>query len=281
MSIKLDFLERNSFKLRNITKFHEGNYSLQANDNLIQEVPVAISFNGVSYTTMMCTPTDLEEFAIGFSITEGIVERYSDIHDVEIYSSVEGITADLSISNKCIYKLKEKKRSLAGTTGCGLCGTERLKGILRVSEPVPSSATVHIAELERVTQELEQHQLLSKTTGASHAAAYFSSNGRLLAIYEDVGRHIALDKLAGWYVIHKPEPGGFILVTSRASFEMVQKVAAIEVESLIAISAATELAVELAEQLNMTLIGFCRNGNATAYSHAERISTQVRPLALC
>ncbi|WP_112478137.1 formate dehydrogenase accessory sulfurtransferase FdhD [Vibrio variabilis] len=271
MKISLNFQNRSVVSNRVITKYLKSENYVFNNDSLIEEIPVAISYNGISYTTMMCTPCDLEHFAIGFSITEGIVDKRADIRDIEVVTEHQGTTIDVTISNQCTYRLKERKRSLAGTTGCGICGTERLKGILKVKLPVSNESKLNVSGLDLATKDLERKQYLSHRTGACHAAAYFSAEGHMLAIFVDVGRHIALDKLVGWYVQTNPTATGFVLVTSRASFEMVQKVAAVGIESLVAISAATELAVELAEKLNLTLVGYCRRGNATIYCHADRL----------
>ncbi|MEI8632294.1 formate dehydrogenase accessory sulfurtransferase FdhD [Vibrio sp. PP-XX7] len=233
-------------------------------------MPVALEYNGVAYTVMMCTPINLEEFAVGFSLTEGIIEHDRDIHHIEVQAANNGITLSIEVANRCINRLKEKRRSLMGVTGCGICGAEQLSSVCRCITPLPTNSTFACSHLDDVLSQLMDLQPLNQATGASHAAAYVGRTGKIEAVYEDVGRHIALDKLVGW-IAQTHQSQGAILVTSRASFEMVQKVAVSGIEILFAISAATSMAVDLAERLNITLCGYCRQGRANIYTHAERM----------
>ena len=259
---------------RPIVRYRKGKSDCNELDYIIEETPVAIAFNGVAYTVMMCTPNDLEQFAIGFSLSEGIIDHHRDIHDIEMTPTCDGININVTIANRCVARLQQKRRSLAGLTGCGICGEEKLETVCRVLDPVPSSVHFDLRYLDSVLQQLLRKQQLNQLTGSAHAAVYIDNQGQVAAIFEDVGRHIALDKLVG--CIHQRQlTGGVVLVTSRASFEMVQKAAAAGVEVLLAISSATKMAVDLAEKLNLTLLGHCRNGRADAYTHPERITGMI------
>ncbi|MEH6530836.1 MAG: formate dehydrogenase accessory sulfurtransferase FdhD [Photobacterium frigidiphilum] len=253
-----------------IVRFRKGKQSWHDMDYIIEEMPVAITFNGVAYTVMMCTPNDLEDFVIGFSLSEGIIQHHRDIHNINISSGENGITVDVSVANRCLFNLKQKRRSLAGMTGCGICGEEKLESVCRSLTPLTTNTQFDICHLDGALNQLLLKQKLNQLTGSAHAAVYLDNNGQILAIFEDVGRHIALDKLVGYIHRHHLE-GGAVLVTSRASFEMVQKVGVAGVEILFAISSATKMAVELAEKLNVTLLGYCRPGRADVYAHPERI----------
>lgn len=262
-----------AYQTRVITRYTKNVHWDVADDDLIQETPVAIAFNDIAYTVMMCTPHDLEEFASGFALTEGIIDARKDIHDIDISSQDTGITVNVRIANRCVARLQEKRRSLAGMTGCGICGTEKLDSVCRYHTPLPTRDHFDLERLDEALAQLHRHQTLNQRTGSTHAAAYLNVDGELEAIFEDVGRHIALDKLIGWMLRHHKR-GGAILVTSRASFEMVQKVVACGVELLFAVSAATSMAADLAERLNVTLCGYCRRGRANIYTHPERLKVE-------
>ncbi|MDW6002025.1 formate dehydrogenase accessory sulfurtransferase FdhD [Vibrio mangrovi] len=255
---------------KKIVRYRQDTHCRLVDDVIIQEVPVALEYNGIAYTVMMCTPRDLEMFAVGFSLTEGIIDNDRDIHDIGIHMSADGITISIDIANRCLNRLQEKRRTMAGMTGCGLCGTDQLTHVCRVQTPLESHTTFHLHKLDGALHQLNQNQQLNKLTGSCHAAAYLNPHGELEAVFEDVGRHIALDKLIGWTIRNHKQKGA-VLVTSRASFEMVQKVAAGRIEMLFAVSAATDMAIDLAERLNVTLCGYCRPGQANIYTHAERI----------
>ena len=242
-------------------------------DNLISEIAVALVYNGISHAVMMCTPNNLEDFAIGFSLSEGIISNKSEIYGIDIIEQCDGIEVQLEISTRRFVELKEKRRSMTGRTGCGICGVEQLEQVKQSCNLAKKSdrlSNINPLIFNHSLEQLEQTQQLSKETGASHAAAFFSPEGELLAIREDVGRHVALDKLIGWYVSNN-EPLGFVFVTSRASFEMVQKCVAVGIEMLCAISAATEMAAKMAQENGFTLLGFTRKGKATVYSGIRRL----------
>lgn len=254
-----------------VSRYRKNTFDKDEFDNLASESAVALVYNGISHTVLMCSATELENLAIGFSLSEGIIQHYRDIHDIDIVHTVKGIELHIELCNRCFEQLKHVRRTMAGRTGCGICGTEQLDQVVRPLSTVGNQLTMDIASFDSALQELKQHQQLNNITGATHAAAYLSPNGEIVAIQEDIGRHIALDKLIGYIIKNKLE-GGAILVTSRASFEMVQKAVIAGVEILFAISAATMMAVDLAQQSNLTLVGFCRPGRADVYTHPERVT---------
>lgn len=242
-------------------------------DAVIAEVPIALVYNGISHAVMMATPQDLEDFALGFSLAEGIVQAKSDVFGIEVVPQCEGIEVQIELSSRRFAALKEKRRSMTGRTGCGICGVEQLAQVnqsCNLAQKNDRLQQVNPQVLNACLIQLEQAQTLAKETGASHAAAFFSPEGNLLAIREDVGRHVALDKLIGWYE-KQARPLGFVLVTSRASFEMVQKCLAVGLEMLCAISATTEMAVKMAQENQFTLLAFTRKGKATVYSGLHRL----------
>ncbi|ALP40822.1 formate dehydrogenase accessory sulfurtransferase FdhD [Aeromonas schubertii] len=237
------------------------------------ETPVALIYNGIAHSVMMCSASDLEDFAVGFSLSEGIIDSPRDIHDIEQLDGCRGIELHITLANRCVYRLKEKRRAMAGRTGCGICGSESLEQVVRPLPPLQDSQRLPVARIDKALAALGPLQQLGQRTGATHAAVHLDREGNILAIREDVGRHIALDKLVG-HLCRSGRRDGAILVTSRASFEMVQKCACAGVEILLAISAATELAVERAEQTGLTLAGFCRPGRAEIYSGHQRLLSE-------
>lgn len=241
-------------------------------DFLAEEVPVALVYNGISHVVMMASPKDLELFAIGFSLSEGIIEHPQDIYGMDVVQACNGLEVQIELSSRRFMGLKERRRALAGRTGCGVCGVEQLNDIGRPIKPLPFSQTFDLAHLDYALMHLDDVQPVGRETGCTHAAAWIMPSGELVGGHEDVGRHVALDKLLG----RRAKEGalwqqGAALVSSRASYEMVQKSAMCGVEILFAVSAATTLAVEVAERCNLTLVGFCKPGRATIYTHPERL----------
>ena len=243
-------------------------------DTLAKEVPVALVYNDIAHTVMMCSPRDLEDFAMGFSLTEGIIDKPADIYGIDIEEVCNGMEARIELATRCFVALKDHRRTLTGRTGCGICGAEQIQQVYKNVAKLDRTLTFHILQFDTCLQQLYETQELGKQTGSTHAAAFFSTEGKLLAIREDVGRHVALDKLLGWHA-KADTPRGFIVVTSRASYEMVQKTVSCGIEMLVAISASTDLAVQMAEQYNLTLVGFAREGRATIYSGKERLLTPL------
>lgn len=237
-----------------------------------EEVPVALAVNGISHAVMLATPLDLEDFALGFLLSEGLVDTPADLLDVEVLEALVGITLALQVTQRCLHRFKEVRRSLAGRTGCGICGTESLQHAVRpVTRPV-APVRVAASAIARAMRDLGPHQRLLQATGATHAAAWCNLDGAVQAVREDVGRHNALDKLVGALASARTDTAqGFIAVTSRASYEMVHKTATAGVGLLAAISAPTRLAVATADAAGLALVGFARGDHAVVYTHAERV----------
>jgi len=241
-------------------------------DELAEEVPVALVYNGISHVVMMASPKDLMLFAIGFSLSEGIIENRSEIFGMDVLQVCNGLEVQIELSSRRFMALKERRRALAGRTGCGVCGVEQLDDVGRPIAPLPFTQTFSLKYLDLALEHLNDVQPVGRLTGCTHAAAWVTPNGTLAGGMEDVGRHVALDKLLG----RRAGEGdawqqGAVLVSSRASYEMVQKAAMCGVEILFAVSAATTLAVEVAERCNLTLVGFCKPGRATIYTHPQRL----------
>lgn len=247
-----------------------------AADTVVEEVPIAFEYNGISHTVMLATPADLEDFALGFSLTEGIVAKPSEVFDVEVEEAMEGITLHLRISGGAFARLKERRRSLAGRTGCGLCGAESLGQVMRDLPPVPAGDPFSLEALYEGMRRLPAQQVLQHATGAVHAACCIAADGSITHVREDVGRHNALDKTLGASARAEPASRGALLITSRASFEMVQKTAAMGYGILAAVSAPTAAAVRLAEKLNVTLAGFLRGEHCAIYAHAHRLQGNLK-----
>ncbi|OMQ20258.1 sufurtransferase FdhD [Serratia oryzae] len=250
--------------------FQRGQLSAAQQDWLAQEVPVALVYNGISHVVMMCTPKDLEAFALGFSLSEGIIDSPRDIYSIEVNPTCNGLEVQIELSSRRFSGLKERRRAMAGRTGCGVCGIEQLADIFRPVTPLPFSQTFSLANLDRALGQLRQVQEVGQHTGCTHAASWISPEGELLGGCEDVGRHVALDKMLGLRAKQGWQQGA-ILVSSRASYEMVQKSAMCGAEILFVVSAATSLAVEIAERSNLTLVGFSKPGRATVFTHPQRI----------
>lgn len=237
-----------------------------------EETPVAITYNRATYAVMMATPADLEDFALGFSLTEGVVSAPDDIEDLEIVPAEGGIELRLTIAPARAATLIERRRYLAGATGCGLCGMESLAEAVRPLPRVPEGLRVAPAVIGAAMATLAPAQSLNEATSAVHGAGFFLPQQGLLALREDVGRHNALDKLIGALVMRGFDPAaGFLLLTSRASYEMVVKAAMAGITVLAAMSAPTALAVSLAQSAGLTLIAFARRDGHVIYTRPERL----------
>lgn len=244
-------------------------------DSIACEVPVALTYNRESHVVMMATPADLEEFGLGFSLTEGLIGSQEDLLAVHIIPREGGIEVAMTIAGEWFERLGKRRRNLAGRTGCGLCGAENIEQALRYPPPVNHSIEVTNSALQRAVTALNSHQPLQAVTGATHGAAWCNLEGDIVQLREDVGRHNALDKLIGGLVRAGFDPsGGFVLVSSRASYEMVYKAAAAGMELIMAVSAPTTLAVEFAQRSGVTLVGFARPGRHNIYTFKERIRVQ-------
>lgn len=272
-NLKVSFCKKVTNSPQNDNDFFSSNNYIveeEKKETLAREVPVALVYNGISHTVMMCSPHQLTDFAIGFSLAEGIIQHPSEIYSLEVQEKAQGIEVHIELSSRRFMQLKQHRRSLAGRTGCGICGTEQLNQVYKNLPKLDRTLQVELRLFDSCLQQLEQAQQLGQQTGATHACGFFDPQGKLLAIREDVGRHVALDKLLGWHAQHQ-QPKGFILTTSRASYEMVQKTVSCHIEMLVAISAVTDLAVQMAQQSNLTLVGFTRPKRATIYCGKVRL----------
>lgn len=253
-----------------------GREHVRQDDYVAEEVPIALVYNQVPHVVMLATPLDLEDFAIGFSFTEGIVRSADEITAIRVFNRADGIEVRIRIPEERFACLGDKGRNLTGRTGCGLCGATSLKHAVRRPPPVQSSFRLGTEELHAALRGISEFQTLNALTGAVHAAAWGLAARGIQKLREDVGRHNALDKLIGALFRSRLRPAdGFVVVTSRASYEMVQKCAAAGIALLAAISAPTGLAIRLAEDSGVTLIGFARNGDHVIYTHPERLHGPV------
>jgi FdhD protein len=256
---------------RSVSRMRAGVWS-QVEDELAEEVAVALEYNGVSHAVMMATPADLEEFALGFSISEGIITSASEFYGVEVEQGAAGITAHIEVSSAAFMGLKERRRSMTGRTGCGLCGVDSLSQVLRPLPWLAPSRVLSARVIRRALGDVKALQPLNRITGATHAALWCGSDGVPVIGYEDVGRHNALDKLIGGLARGRTDvAGGFALITSRASVEMVQKAATAGIAAMVAISAPTALAARTAQGCGMTLVAFARGDDFVAYAHGINI----------
>ena len=243
----------------------------EGSDYVATETAVAMVYNGISHVVMMATPADLKDFALGFSLSEGILTSAKQLLDCEQIATDKGIELALTITAEPFVKLKERRRNLVGRTGCGLCGAQSLEQAITTATSISAELSISHSALQRAIAALGGEQQLQQQTGAVHGAAWCSKGGEILLLREDVGRHNALDKLLG--AISKQESTeGFVLVTSRASYEMVSKTASANIPLLAAVSAPTSLAIELAETAGLTLVGFSRTGRHVIYAHGQRIN---------
>jgi formate dehydrogenase accessory protein FdhD len=241
-------------------------------DAIAEEVPVALTYNGVSHAVMMATPADLEAFALGFSLSEGILRHPDELYDIEVAEAPQGLVAHLTISARRFAGLRERRRNLAGRTGCGLCGVDSLDQAVRRIDPVRRSRSLGMTAVARALEALPAWQVLNRATRSLHAAAFADASGAIVMVKEDVGRHNALDKLIGALALAKHEPAeGFVVITSRCSFEMVQKAVTAGFPLLAAISAPTALAVRMAQSANLTLVALARADSMRVYSHPEYV----------
>lgn len=253
---------------------YRGALAETAQDTLAEETPIALVYNGISHAVMMATPADLEAFALGFSLSEGIAEQPSQVYDISLQPQPQGLELHITLASAQFAALKDRRRQLAGRTGCGLCGLESLQALDLDAAPLvelPSfqlRRSTILAALER----LPEHQPLNAQTGALHVAAWGDAQGQLLYALEDVGRHNALDKLIGTLALGQEHPGsGWVLMSSRASYELVQKCARARIPLLATVSAPTAMAVRLAEQAGICLVGFVRESGLVVYTHVERV----------
>jgi FdhD protein len=243
-------------------------------ETVAEEVPVALVYNGQPNVVMMASPADLEDFAIGFSLTEELVASPADVLGIEIQRYSLGIELQIQVPVATAQAISGKARSLTGRTGCGICGSSTIEGTLKTLHPVEGGGPFAPTAIHGALDELAQRQALNKRAGTVHAAGLARPDGTLDLVREDVGRHNALDKLIG-AIARRGEftaRDGFLVVTSRSSFEMVQKATVAGAPLLASISGPTGLAVRVAEQAGLTLVGFTRGGRHTIYTHPARLA---------
>lgn len=242
-------------------------------DRVIVETPVALVYNGVSFAVMLATPRDLADFALGFALAEGIVADAAEFELVDALGSERGITLQALIPATRFEALQQRRRTLAGRSGCGLCGIESLEDAVRPAPRVHANPRLTRANVAAGMRVLAASQPLNAATGGAHAAAFVTSAG-LALVREDVGRHNALDKLVGALARATPKrpDDGFLAITSRASWEIVSKAAHAGIAVIAAISAPTSLAVEAADAAGITLIAFARDASMNVYTHAGRVT---------
>ena len=240
-------------------------------DTLVEETPVALVYNGVSHVVMMATPSDLEDLALGFSLSEGIITAAGQMLDCEVRAQAQGITVEITVTAEMFHALKARRRHLTGRTGCGLCGVESLAQALPVPTRVSAECVTGHQALELGLVELEELQSLKRRTGAVHGVGWCSPAGKIELLREDVGRHNALDKVLGGLCRAGQAGAGFAVLSSRASYEMVAKAASCNIPLLASVSAPTALAVRHAEACGVTLVGFLQRGRHVIYTHPRRV----------
>ncbi len=245
-----------------------GNTRAGGTDWVIEEWPIAFEYNGVAHAVMLATPTDLSDFALGFSLGEGIVEQPGEMDILAVREQSQGWVVEIALDDARFDMLQSRRRSLLGTSGCGLCGTESLASALRPAPTVPMTQSVTPGAIAAACAALGNLQPMNLRSGGVHAAAWVSPSG--LLVREDVGRHNALDKLIGARARAPLQPG-FLLLSSRASYELVHKAAMAGIEILVAISAPTALAIRFAESTGITLIAFARGEQMNVYANAGRV----------
>ncbi|MWD26321.1 formate dehydrogenase accessory sulfurtransferase FdhD [Aquicoccus sp. SCR17] len=256
---------------RGLSLRHEGRHEVSR--TLPEELPVAMVFDGTTQAVMMATPADLEDFALGFALTEGFIDHPGQVAEFEIAEHAEGMEARFWLSEDRGAALAARRRSMAGPVGCGLCGIDSLAAAMRPLPRLPEAgATFSRAGVAGATGALRAHQPLHDRTHAVHAAGFMTPDGSLALAREDVGRHNALDKLVGALArAGRAASGGAFVITSRVSVEMVQKTVIAGAPLLIAVSAPTAHALRLAEEAGLTLAAFAREGGFDLYSHPHRI----------
>jgi FdhD protein len=247
-------------------------YGTQDERVVAEECPVALVYDGTTLAVLMATPSDLADLALGFSLTEGIIEEAGEIEELTVVPGTDGIEVRTWLRPRAGRLLKDRRRRLVGPTGCGLCGIESLAEANRMHRPVERQISLTPEQIRASIERLDEAQILNHATRATHAAGLFRPGHTDMILREDVGRHNALDKLAGALASQGISGRtGAVILTSRISVEMVQKAAAIGVGIVVAISAPTALAIRTAEASGLTLIGIARGSDFEIFSHAAGV----------
>jgi FdhD protein len=241
-------------------------------DLVAEEMPVALVYHEVPHVVMLATPADLEDYAVGFTLSEALVASPEEIRGVEVRYGALSADVHISVAWERFTQLLQRRRNLAGRTGCGLCGAETADDAIRECAPVPEGVSVTSAALHAAIKELSGRQPINARTGSVHAAAWVVPGEGIALVREDVGRHNALDKTIGALSRARRDfTAGYMLITSRASYEMVQKCATVGISLLIALSAPTAFAVRLAQRSGLTLVAFARTDQHVVYAHPHRV----------
>ncbi|SFS30629.1 FdhD protein [Methylobacterium sp. yr668] len=240
---------------------------------LAVEAPVNLVYGSVPHAVMMATPADLEDFAYGFSLTEGIVDSAEEIRATRVETASDGLRLHVELAPGRLREHLARKRAISGRTGCGVCGIEDLAQLPQAGKRADSEVRVGLPAIARALSNLDSAQRLGAETRAVHAAAWARLDGGLAAVREDVGRHNALDKLIGTLMrTGTPADSGFLVITSRCSYEMVEKAARLGAAVIVAISAPTSLALDRARSYGMTLCAIARADTVTVFTGAERLT---------
>lgn len=268
-------------------RFHHAERGTQAESRVLaNEVPIALVFNGISHAVMMGTPLDLEDFAIGFALSEGIIDSPADCYGIDVRPVVavaaglpegmDGMEVQLEISSRCFSRLKDHRRSMSGRTGCGVCGVESFAALDLSFDALPAREWIAQVDLHTVLQAIDNLpplQVLNAQAGAIHAAGWATLDGRVHDVIEDVGRHNALDKLLGRLArTYRLREQGFVVLSSRGSHELVRKCAKLGIGALATISAPTAMGVRMAELTGLRFWGLCRPPKATLYAAGTGLS---------
>jgi len=242
-----------------------------------EETAVAFTFNGTAHAVMMATPADLEDFAFGFAVTEGLIEKLSEIENLEVIATGMGIELRAWLPEERAKIYAARRRSMAGPTGCGLCGIESLEEATRPAPRVSNAIRFDSGAITAAMASLSPKQTLNRETHAVHAAAFWTPARGLIAVREDVGRHNALDKLVGALMRHGVAAAqGIVVLTSRVSIELIQKSARLGAPVIAAVSAPTATGIRLAEQCGITLVAVARGQDFEVFTHPERIVDRAR-----
>lgn len=253
-----------------VRRWRDGSW-LDTDDSIAAETPVSLTYNSIPHVVMMATPRDLEDMGVGFTVSEALAAA-DEIRGVELDTASGEYILRLSVSGSRLGEMLQRRRNLTGRTGCGVCGAETVADAIRRPAPVQAGGGTTREQLVLALRRLREVQPLGQLAGSLHAAAWVSWEGEVQLVREDVGRHNALDKLIGAKLRRGDDlTDGYVMVTSRASYEMVQKTATLGIRMLVAVSAPTTLGVELARQCGLTLVGFARENQQVVYAHAERL----------
>jgi FdhD protein len=243
-----------------------------ATDQIAEEMPVALVYHEVPHVVMLATPADLEDYAVGFTLSEGLVARADEIRGVEVIQGAASADVKITVAWERFTQLVQRRRNLAGRTGCGLCGAETAADAIRETAPVPAGVSITSAELHAAIAQLTGRQPINARTGSVHAAAWVVPGAGIQVVREDVGRHNALDKTIGALSRAQADfSAGYMLITSRASYEMVQKCTTLGISLLVALSAPTAFAVRLARRSGLTLVAFARADQHVVYANPQRL----------